>query len=94
MIKVLLAFFFISCVFSQKLLSLQHVTRHGIRNPKPSSSDVVSKIFEQFDVEGDGELTLGGKYMHYVLGRIAYNHYWQQLFAGTPYETTFSRDQL
>jgi hypothetical protein len=30
-----------------------------------------------------GELTTQGKHMQYILGKIMYDQYWKQLFAGT-----------
>lgn len=32
--------------------------------------------------------------MHYLLGKIIYEHYWDQLFKGTPYENSFSQSQI
>jgi hypothetical protein len=32
-----------------------------------------------------GELTLQGKHMHYILGKIIYDKYWKQIWGGTQY---------
>lgn len=41
-----------------------------------------------------GELTTEGKNMHYLLGKIIYETYWDQLFKGTPYENVYSQSQF
>lgn len=41
-----------------------------------------------------GELTAQGKHMHYLLGKIIYQQYWEQLFSGTEYENKFDQSQF
>lgn len=41
-----------------------------------------------------GELTLQGKHMHYILGKIMYDKYWKLLFANTEYIDKYDPNQI
>lgn len=61
-----------------KLIFVQQVFRHGARYPiYPKPEDHSNFASKQHAV---GELTSQGKAMHYMLGQLLYNEYWEKLF--------------
>lgn len=60
---------------------MNEIFRHGARYPIFQMSGDFSNYAS--DEHLKGELTLQGKHMQYLLGKIIYEKYWNQLFAGT-----------
>lgn len=79
-------------VMSKKLIQVHEIFRHGARYPLHSSPRDKSEYALQ---ENElGELTLQGKHMQYVLGKIIYDRYWKALFEGTPYINKYHPSQF
>lgn len=76
----------------QKLLLLQETFRHGARYPiYKHPEDGSDQVFRE---RSDGELTTEGKNMHYLLGKIIYEQYWDKLFGDTPYEEVYNQSHF
>lgn len=60
---------------------IHEIFRHGARYPYSPMKADFSDYTSQENLRG--ELTLQGKHMQYLLGKIIYEKYWDQLFAGT-----------
>ena len=74
------------------LIYVQEVFRHGHREPLYSSSLDGSNYIN--NIRSAGELTKQGKSMHYILGQNLYKFYWNQLFADTPYASTYNQSKF
>ena len=76
----------------QKLLMIEEVFRHGARYPLFVSKADGSEFTQQED--SIGELTREGKNMHYFLGKIIYQKYWNSLFEGSRYYDQYNQSQF
>lgn len=81
-----------SCCSSRRIIQVHEIFRHGARYPLHSFSNDKSDYAERDNLLG--ELTLQGKHMQYILGKIMYDHYWKPLFQGTPYIDKYHPSQF
>ena len=76
----------------RQLLMVHEIFRHGARYPiYPNNKDNSSFASEEREL---GELTKEGKHMQYVLGKLIYEKYWEQLFTDTPYLHRYHPSQI
>ncbi len=77
---------------TKTLIYVQQVFRHGHRYLiYPSKNDNSTYVNQ---IHSNGELTKQGKSMHYILGQQLYKRYWQKLFGGTPYVSTYNQSKF
>ncbi len=75
-----------------KLIYIQEVFRHGHRYPfHPSPFDNSTFILS---MNSAGELTKQGRSMHYILGQNLHKTYWNKLFDGSPYLSTYNQSKF
>ena len=77
---------------ASRLVYVQEVFRHGHRYPLYGSAADGSSFIK--DIRSAGELTKQGKSMHYILGQNLYATYWNSLFGGTPYFSTYNQSKF
>ena len=75
MIRILLSVTLFVLAIPKKLLMIQSTFRHGARYPIYVESTDYSDIARE--EKSIGELTSEGKNMHYLLGQIIYDKYWE-----------------
>lgn len=75
-----------------KLVFIQELFRHGARYPLFANINDKSDFASRDHVLG--ELTTGGKNMHYLLGKKIYQTYWSQLFGGSPKQNIYNQSKF